>query len=145
MIRRPPISTLFPYTTPFRSIVVESDSRLIVLVDDRVRGLPLVVRTAGGIQRVPDRQGAGDALTVGYTLYSSRSPYNEWQTTNPVVNKDDESGIAFYDDRSEGRRVGKECRYRWAPYHLKKKKKSSRVNRYSYTNKKSERNTFADR
>src|SRR5258708_19948757 len=80
MIRRPPISTLFPYTTPFRSIVVESDSRLIVLVDDRVRGLPLVVRTAGGIQRVPDRQGVAGALTVGYTLYSSRSPYNEWQT-----------------------------------------------------------------
>jgi Fe(3+) dicitrate transport protein len=45
------------------------------------------------------RWGAGDALTVGYTLYSSRSPYNEWQATNPVVNKDDESGIAFYDDQ----------------------------------------------
>jgi Fe(3+) dicitrate transport protein len=44
------------------------------------------------------RWGAGDALTVGYTLYTSRSPYNEWLTTNPVVNKDDESGIPFYDD-----------------------------------------------
>jgi Fe(3+) dicitrate transport protein len=44
------------------------------------------------------RWGAGDALTVGYTLYSSRSPYNEWLTTNPVVKKDDESGIPFYDD-----------------------------------------------
>src|SRR5882724_9687672 len=45
-------------------IVVESDSRLIVLVDDRVRGLPLVVRTAGGIQRVPDRQGVAGAPAV---------------------------------------------------------------------------------
>jgi Fe(3+) dicitrate transport protein len=45
------------------------------------------------------RWGAGDALTVGYTLYTSRSPYNEWLTTNPVVNKDDESGTPFYDDR----------------------------------------------
>jgi Fe(3+) dicitrate transport protein len=44
------------------------------------------------------RWGAGNALTVGYTLYTSRSPYNEWITTNPVVNKDDESGIPFYDD-----------------------------------------------
>jgi len=44
------------------------------------------------------RCGAGDALTVGYTLYSSLSPYNEWLTMNPVVNKDDESGIPFYDD-----------------------------------------------
>jgi Fe(3+) dicitrate transport protein len=44
------------------------------------------------------RWGAGNALTVGYTLYTSRSPYNEWNTTNPVINKDDESGIPFYDD-----------------------------------------------
>ena len=45
------------------------------------------------------RWGAGDALTLGYTLYTSRSPYNEWLTTNPVVSKDDESGIPFYDDQ----------------------------------------------
>jgi Fe(3+) dicitrate transport protein len=44
------------------------------------------------------RWGAGNALTVGYTLYTSRSPYNEWISTNPVVNKDDESGIPLYDD-----------------------------------------------
>ena len=44
------------------------------------------------------RWGAGDALTVGYTLYTSRSPYNEWLNTNPVVDKDDQSGIPFYDD-----------------------------------------------
>jgi Fe(3+) dicitrate transport protein len=44
------------------------------------------------------RWGAGNALTVGYTLYTSRSPYNEWLSTNPLVNKDDESGIPFYDD-----------------------------------------------
>jgi Fe(3+) dicitrate transport protein len=44
------------------------------------------------------RWGAGNALTVGYTLYTSRSPYNEWLTTNPIINKDDESGIPFYDD-----------------------------------------------
>src|SRR3712207_7476358 len=29
--------------------------------------------------------------------------------------------------RSEERRVGKECRSRWSPYHLKKKKTESRV------------------
>ena len=45
------------------------------------------------------RWGAGDALTVGYTAYTSRSPYNEWLTTNPVIDKDDESGIPFYDDQ----------------------------------------------
>ena len=45
------------------------------------------------------RWGAGDALTVGYTFYASRSPYNEWLTKNPVIDKDDESGVPFYDDR----------------------------------------------
>src|SRR2546430_11916567 len=29
-----------------------------------------------------------------------------------------------FDHRSEERRVGKECRSRWSPYHLKKKKKA---------------------
>jgi len=45
------------------------------------------------------RWGAGDALTVGYTAYTSRSPYNEWISSNPVVDKDDGSGIPFYDDQ----------------------------------------------
>src|SRR6185312_16522467 len=31
--------------------------------------------------------------------------------------------VAGGDDRSEERRVGKECRSRWSPYHEKKKKK----------------------
>src|SRR4051794_41915492 len=31
---------------------------------------------------------------------------------------------ALISGRSEERRVGKECRSRWSPYHLKKKKKS---------------------
>ena len=44
------------------------------------------------------RWGAGDALTLGYTAYTSRSPYNEWLTRNPVVGKDDQSGTPFYDD-----------------------------------------------
>src|SRR5256885_12056709 len=37
----------------------------------------------------------------------------------------DASGTAFvfFSIRSEERRVGKECRSRWSPYHLKKKKK----------------------
>src|SRR5712664_4276074 len=37
--------------------------------------------------------------------------------------------------RSEERRVGKECRSRWSPYHLKKKKKNN-MNEHHYTNKK---------
>ena len=35
----------------------------------------------------------------------------------------DLSYISLDGDRSEERRVGKECRSRWSPYHKKKKKK----------------------
>ena len=41
---------------------------------------------------------------------------------NKDVRKDDEQCIAYYSrggpsSRSEERRVGKECRSRWSPYH----------------------------
>src|SRR3712207_9309516 len=38
-----------------------------------------------------------------------------------------EGGLAV---RSEERRVGKECRSRWSPYHYKKKSKNSTSSRY---------------
>jgi len=44
------------------------------------------------------RWGRGSALTVGYTGYTSRSPYNEWISANPLVGMDDESGKLFYAD-----------------------------------------------
>src|SRR5439155_24679186 len=71
MIRRPPRSTLFPYTTLFRS----------VLVADLREGVA-----------------AAHALLVGRRSFEDAC-------------RDD---VAF---RSEERRVGKECRYRWSPYH----------------------------
>ena len=44
--------------------------------------------------------GRGNALTIGYTAYTSRSPYNEFTSTNPLVDRDDESGSpAYVDDR----------------------------------------------
>jgi Fe(3+) dicitrate transport protein len=44
------------------------------------------------------RWGRGNALTVGYTAYTSRSPYNEWDSANPLVGMDDESGKLIYAD-----------------------------------------------
>lgn len=44
--------------------------------------------------------GRGNALTVGYTAYTSRSPYNEFTSSNSYVDRDDESGSLLYaDDR----------------------------------------------
>src|SRR2546429_10017766 len=76
MIRRPPRSTLFPYTTLFRSPQVQD----------------LIERRMGEVAR-------GTAALHGATAeLSYRRGYP------PTI-------------RSEERRVGKECRSRWSPYH----------------------------
>src|SRR5438034_10615215 len=71
MIRRPPRSTLFPYTTLFRSPRQRRDPRNL--------------------------------------------------ETSAPHRKDRCLGTSFARNRSEERRVGKECRPRWAAYHDKKK------------------------
>src|SRR2546426_11249528 len=71
MIRRPPRSTLFPYTTLFRSTRISERT-------DPIFSTPPVS---------PPRRYSG-----GTSTSSSRI-------------------------RSEERRVGKECRSRWSPYH----------------------------
>src|SRR5256884_9430629 len=109
MIRRPPRSTLFPYTTLFRSIfgclglvlvtggvysvLAYATSRKtheigirIALGAERADVLRLVVRA--GLRLVT--AGVGIGLLVSLLLGRTRS---------------------------EERRVGKECRSRWSPYH----------------------------
>src|SRR2546426_11756533 len=106
MIRRPPRSTLFPYTTLFRSvgrlvraqphgveIAAELDAVRRVLrqpgdlLADFSRGIVRVLRKAV-VAPERERRDAADAV---------------WQVRRDV--------------RSEERRVGKECRSRWSPYH----------------------------
>src|SRR2546430_14772152 len=97
MIRRPPRSTLFPYTTLFRSrntagAAAGSEARKIgdyyasFMDEDRIekRGLEPLQPAFRSIAAIKDR--AGLARALGAT-------------------------------RSEERRVGKECRSRWSPYH----------------------------
>src|SRR4051812_50208136 len=103
MIRRPPRSTLFPYTTLFRSGaaiagiagaligwgIPEEDAKYYE--GEVAAGLHLALVVLGVLLGdAPPDQGAGDAGDGG--------------------------------PRSEERRVGKECRSRWSPYHSKKKK-----------------------
>ena len=42
--------------------------------------------------------GRGNALTIGYTAYTSQSPYNQYSGSNPTVDRDDESGKLSYSD-----------------------------------------------
>src|SRR2546427_13110120 len=89
MIRRPPRSTLFPYTTLFRS---------------------------GNIVAIP----AGLLATVvagklNITLLNTAAPLFGIHRTfqQPLAIPE----VSFTWWRSEERRVGKECRSRWSPYH----------------------------
>src|SRR5256885_15211520 len=100
MIRRPPSSPLFPYTTLFRSGftlgIGPSHEPLIRGVfglpyDHPGRSTEEYVRILTGVLR-------GEAVDFDGA---------DWSAHNPA-------GMAR---RSEERRVGKECRSRWSPYH----------------------------
>src|SRR2546426_11639584 len=97
MIRRPPRSTLFPYTTLFRSL---GQARKVLQQSGR--------RNPGDVE--PD-------LAV-----SSQDEKRLLHVQRPAAMRHDERKIRKIDRhvvelRSEERRVGKECRSRWSPYH----------------------------
>src|SRR3712207_9483067 len=101
MIRRPPRSTLFPYTTLFRSL----DLTVLVLTVPLLPGIfqaLWVLRLLRLIDMLPTLLGR----FVNITLL----PYAMVLAFIGVFG----GGLAF---RSEERRVGKECRSRWSPYH----------------------------
>src|SRR3712207_8453058 len=132
MIRRPPRSTLFPYTTLFRSrekflaadigitganfgvaetgtiatITNEGNARLVTSVPPVhvvVMGIEKMIPTFSDLSvfvRLLGRSGTGQKLTV-YTNFIT-GPRGEGELDGA---------------RSEERRVGKECRSRWSPYH----------------------------
>src|SRR2546422_10346608 len=98
MIRRPPRSTLFPYTTLFRSPF------------DEVRR---DVAVAGAVRGEHERIGApqlallgGEEALVAHQAQHHVAPLHGALGVGPRVV-----------GRSEERRVGKECRSRWSPYH----------------------------
>src|SRR2546427_11119778 len=98
MIRRPPRSTLFPYTTLFRSgsgIAAQG-------VSFPLRKLALQL---GDHQGDGHQQGGDEVQILGLEADEIA-----------VEGRCNEEAV---DDgaRSEERRVGKECRSRWSPYH----------------------------
>src|SRR2546425_10441913 len=105
MIRRPPRSTLFPYTTLFRSISATNGEfkwgyqEVPHDVWDLDAVSPPVIAMVGGKKAVVE---AGKTGFV-YVLDAA---------TGKLIRKS-----AAFVPRSEERRVGKECRSRWSPYH----------------------------
>src|SRR3712207_9417368 len=98
MIRRPPRSTLFPYTTLFRS----PDQVLTVNIKEAVDG-QLRALEAAGLEISDFNKGNIKARQRMISQYAIAG-----QTAGAVIGTD---------HRSEERRVGKECRSRWSPYH----------------------------
>src|SRR5256886_15469673 len=104
MIRRPPRSTLFPYTTLFRS-----------RVEAAIRGAADTLRLTVAPLTAP----AAVLVNPGYVTLMTLSPGNTAQlaaVVTDIAGKQLSPSLATW-TRSEERRVGKECRSRWSPYH----------------------------
>src|SRR5260221_14527304 len=100
MIRRPPRSTLFPYTTLFRSRGLRRRVPPHHLARSAgVGSLGAAAPSAGVIVCCADAASRATAVA---------------RAARRAERKGRESGTAL---RSEERRVGKECRSRWSPYH----------------------------
>src|SRR3989454_11481279 len=139
MIRRPPRSTLFPYTTLFRSrycghgggrrpssgravmsFSLKKDKHGVVVVG--VDGQLIVGNRQDLKQKVLDTlEGGGKKFVIDFTKtgYIDSSGLGVLVSLSTQIR---EQGGALRlcglnEDRSEERRVGKECRSRWSPYH----------------------------
>src|SRR2546429_8718771 len=108
MIRRPPRSTLFPYTTLFRSRFEEQHPSFTI-----------AVVVAGTFQYRASLNGPGlaeELMTPGSLLLGNAGQCFECGHEHGLGDR----CLSFRysrDYRSEERRVGKECRSRWSPYH----------------------------
>src|SRR3712207_9247056 len=124
MIRRPPRSTLFPYTTLFRS------GRALVAAGLLAAGLgvwgpaaAIVLAPLIGVLLVrpapvepPKHEGAPfsahHALRFAGPVLACVAFAQALMNGGPIL-----ASLLGGTRRSEERRVGKECRSRWSPYH----------------------------
>src|SRR3989449_9247757 len=104
MIRRPPRSTLFPYTTLFRSFFLYVGYLLVrgAVRDPGLRARYAAVLGICGMCLVP-------FIHLSVFLFRTLHP-------QPIILKPSAPSLPN-SMRSEERRVGKECRSRWSPYH----------------------------
>src|SRR2546425_10499495 len=100
MIRRPPRSTLFPYTTLFRS-----DAKLA----------PAPTLTLDLTANTDFAQVEADDQVINLTRFPLFFPEKRhfFLESSGIF----KYGLVDHATRSEERRVGKECRSRWSPYH----------------------------
>src|SRR2546430_13891909 len=105
MIRRPPRSTLFPYTTLFRSDAIVMVEHIVRRVRGMREGDPRSRVLSAASEFTNPLAGSSAATIIIFT---------------PLAFLSGVAGAFFkaLSFRSEERRVGKEGRSRWSPYHL---------------------------
>src|SRR3712207_9181853 len=123
MIRRPPRSTLFPYTTLFRSTVralKDHSGRYEVragspLPEEMLEENPDDVHAGAANLRkqIENIRLHGVSPVVAINVFPSDHD-SEHAAVREIA---EEMGARVAVCRSEERRVGKECRSRWSPYH----------------------------
>src|SRR5256885_16710235 len=102
MIRRPPRSTLFPYTTLFRSVTLHEDPSDRLLQKLRAHELDCVI---GRASAVLDMSGIRHSV-----LYEQEPRLIAHRSLATRLGR----RPLQWAERSEERRVGKECRSRWS-------------------------------
>src|SRR2546429_7978425 len=114
MIRRPPRSTLFPYTTLFRSrsvrVAYDRDAAVYTSRSHRTE-----LHGQYETLRWSERHGSTPVTltpTQSLILTVQFSPVAAGSVNGSISIVSNANG-----SRSEERRVGKECRSRWSPYH----------------------------
>src|SRR5260221_12246225 len=112
MIRRPPRSTLFPYTTLFRSIKNQGSGDLLTASAGATP--KFTIQNSGNILATGTLTGL-TGLTVASGAVSL--PAASLATTALTGTLFTVAGGSGSNSRSEERRVGKEGRSRWSPYH----------------------------
>src|SRR3712207_9346830 len=106
MIRRPPRSTLFPYTTLFRSNLSLNHNEVNAAdKSDALKNIASAYSEMGNINKAAE---TFDTYLKSLATINA-TDYNE--LAKMWMNQAEKS------TRSEERRVGKECRSRWSPYH----------------------------
>src|SRR5256885_16992025 len=113
MIRRPPRSTLFPYTTLFRSA---EHSHVLSLIVPRRLGDAAFGTHGADLHGTVLASGSifAGLLADHLDALHRRLPTIALLQADDVVHATTQMLAAC---RSEERRVGKECRSRWSPYH----------------------------
>src|SRR2546425_12679391 len=102
MIRRPPRSTLFPYTPLFRSVGIAGPHDVAGIDEPQSHA----AAHRGGDARVGELQPGIVDLAIVDLHRALVLPHERCLGVDLLLRY-----------RSEERRVGKECRSRWSPYH----------------------------